>query len=305
MQNQNYYETVVCNLCGSSEYKVKYKPTNTDFDPKEIFSASGGIMGTQQIVECKQCGMIYVNPRIKQDVVISGYSDAEDELYVSQEEGRINTFKKALKLVEKYSPDKGKILDIGAAAGFFLHVAKENGWETFGVEPSKWMSEWGNKKFNVNIKNGVLKDVKFENGFFDVVTMWDVLEHTPDPMSELKETARILKDNGILIINYPNIGSKLARLAGSKWWFILSVHLYHFTHKTIRAYLEKNGFEVIKISRYYQTLNLEHLVKMVGLYNKPISNLGLKVVKLFRMGNLQIPYYASQANVIARKVRSI
>ncbi len=303
--NSNYFEKISCNLCGSKDYTIKYKPTNTDFDPKTIFSASGGVMGTQQIVECKNCGLIYVNPRIKQEIIISGYSDAEDELYVSQEKGRIKTFRKSLKLVEKYSKNKGRILDIGAAAGFFLNVAKENSWEAYGIEPSKWMSEWGNKKFNVNILNGVLTDNSFKDEFFDVVTMWDVLEHTPDPMGELEETNRILKRDGILIINYPNIGSRLAKIAGSKWWFILSVHLYHFTHKTMRMYLEKNGFEVLKISRYYQTLSLEHLVKMVGLYSKTLSNIGLKVVNLLRMNNWQIPYYASQANVIAKKVRNI
>jgi 2-polyprenyl-3-methyl-5-hydroxy-6-metoxy-1,4-benzoquinol methylase len=296
-----YYEFIPCNLCGSTEYKIKYKQTNKNFNPAVIFSASGGIRGTQQIVKCKNCGLIYVNPRIKTGIMISGYSDAVDKLYISQETGRINTFKKSLKLVEKYAPSRGKILDIGAAAGFFLKVAKDAGWEIYGVEPSKWMSDWGNKKFNVNIKNDILKDSKYPPDFFHVVTMWDVLEHTPDPKSELVEVARILKKNGILIINYPNIGSKIAKLAGRQWWFILSVHLYYFNHQTIRSYLEKNGFEVLHIKRYYQTLSLEHLISMIGLYSKLLSRIGQFLVKTLKMNKWQIPYYASQANVIARK----
>lgn len=302
MKNIDYFEEISCNLCGCSEYKIMYKPQKNDFDPGKIFSASGGIMGTQQIVRCKECGLVYVNPRIKRDIVLNAYSDAVDELYVSQEEGRHLTFKKALKLVEKYYPNKGRILDVGTAAGFFLNVARQSGWETYGVEPSKWMSEWGNKRFDVNIKNGILREAEFPDNFFDVITMWDVLEHTADPMKEIAESNRVLKKNGIIIINYPNVGSTLAKFAGSKWWFFLSVHLYYFTPKTISKYLEKNNFMPLKSKRHFQSLNLEHLTKMVGLYSKGLSKLGLKVITGLKIGNWQIPYYASQTNVIAKKI---
>ncbi len=301
MKPEEHYEYVPCNLCGGKEYDVIYKPSKKEFNPHEIFSASGGVMGTQQIVRCRHCGLMYVNPRIKPEIVIGAYGDAVDELYVSQEEGRKKTFVKALRLVEKYAPNKGKILDVGAAAGFFLDTAKQSGWETYGVEPSKWMAKWGNDRFHVNIKAGTLKEAGFPDDYFDVVTMWDVLEHTSDPMGELAEANRVLKKGGILIINYPNAGSSLAKLFRSKWWFFLSVHLYYFTPRTVSRMLAKNNFHPLKSGRHFQTLGLEHLIKMVGLYNKPISNLGLKIAKTFRMGNWQIPYYASQANVIARK----
>ena len=301
MKNTTILEYVPCNLCGSTDYKIMYQPTKKDYDPSEIFSASGGVMGTQQIVKCNHCGLVYVNPRVKNEIVVNAYSDAVDELYVSQAEGRQKTFNNGLKLVEKYVPQRGTILDVGCAAGFFLNVAKKAGWQTYGIEPSKWMSDWGNKKFNVNIKNGTLKDAKLQDEFFDVVTMWDVLEHTSDPMGELAEVNRILKKDGILIINFPNVASKLARVAGGKWWFFLSVHLYHFSPRSMSMMLAKNDFEVIKFSRHYQTLSLEHLVKMVGLYSKGVSKLGLKVINGLSIEDWLIPYYASQANVIAKK----
>jgi len=299
--NQEYLENVPCNLCGSLDCAVMYQPTKKNYNPEEVFSASGGVRGTQTIVKCRNCGLVYVNPRVKPEMIVSAYTDAVDELYVSQEEGRLKTFTQALHLVEKYAPLKGKILDVGCAAGFFLNVAQQNGWEVTGVEPGRWLSEWGRKRFAIDIKNGVLYDASFPDECFDVVTMWDVLEHTPDPRSELAEVNRILKKGGILLINFPNVGSKLARIAGSKWWFFLSVHLYHFTPQTISAMLQKNQFEVVNIGRHYQTLSLEHLVKMTGLYSQGLSNLGLKICSLLRINNWQVPYYASQANVVARK----
>ena len=106
-------------------------------------------------------------------------------LYVSQEEGRLKTFSQGIKLVETYAPNKGKILDVGCAAGFFLNVAKHNGWETYGVEPSRWMSDWGNQRFNLNIKNGTLREAAFPDNFFDVVTMWDYF-NIPDQLLNSK-----------------------------------------------------------------------------------------------------------------------
>jgi len=305
MKITDHYEHVKYNLCQGEDFAIRTKPRVRDFDPDKVFSASHGIMGTQQIVRCRRCGLMFVNPRIKSERVVNAYQDSEDELYVSQAEARIKTFQNSLRLVERYAPQRGKILDVGAAAGFFLKTAKDAGWETYGVEPSRWLAQWGNERYQVNIRPGVLRSAKFKPGFFEAVTMWDVLEHVPDPLSELLETNRILKNGGLLVINYPNIGSKMARLAGSRWWFLLSVHLFYFTQDTLRRYLERAGFKVIQSSRYWQKLELEHLIKMVGLYSRPLSKLGLKIAAALRMNRWKIPYYASQANVVAIKVKDV
>lgn len=301
MNQTNFYETVMCNLCGSPEYEIIIKPTKAVDDPTKIISASGGIMGTQQVVRCKKCGLCYVNPRIKSDTVVSSYTEADDSLYASQAEGRINTFKESLKFIEKYYPSKGKILDIGAAAGFFLKTAKDANWETYGVEPSKWSANFANTNYNVNVKQGTLSDTKFESNFFDVITMWDVLEHVPDPTKELTEVFRILKPGGMLVINYPDFETFIAKLFGSKWWFLLSVHLYYFGKNSMTKILQKCGFAKPDFHPYWQSLSLGHLAKMLSLYNKGISNLSAKLFDILHLSDLKIKYYASQTNVISWK----
>ena len=245
--DSKYFDEIPCNNCGLNDYSIKYQvnPTTEDVDFTEMFSSSSGIVGKDQIVACSECGLIYVNPRLKPEIILRGYSEGHNENYVSQSIGRIETFTKGLSYVEKFAPSKGKILDVGAAAGFFLKVAKDNGWETFGVEPSEWLVDYGNKNFQVNMTAGTLIGSKFNDDSFDVITMWDVLEHTSDPMAEMKEVHRVLKPRGIALINYPNIGSLLSRLAGKNWWFILSVHLYYYTPKTITMLMEKAGFEIL------------------------------------------------------------
>lgn len=298
------FEKINCVVCGSDKYKIIIKPNKKVDDPTKIISASGGVMGTQQVVKCPSCGLSYVNPRIISKKVINSYSEADDSLYASQAEGRINTFKESLNFIEKYSPKKGKILDVGAAAGFFLKVAKNSGWTTHGVEPSKWSVNFANKNYKVNVFQGVLKDAKFKDNFFDVVTMWDVLEHVPNPTEELNEIYRVLKPGGLLVINYPDFGTPLAKLAGAKWWFLLSVHLFYFDKSSMTKILSKCGFVNPKFTSYWQSLSLGHLAKMIGLYSKPLSNMCETFFGFLRINNLKVKYYASQTNVIVWKPKN-
>jgi 2-polyprenyl-3-methyl-5-hydroxy-6-metoxy-1,4-benzoquinol methylase len=299
---RDLYETVTCNLCGSSEYVVKYHPTVEVFDPTTVFGASNGIMGTQYVVKCSRCGLLYVNPRLKAGIIVDSYVQSKDELYASQAEGRERTFQRNLRIVERYAACKGKILDVGAAAGFFLNVARKSGWQPYGVEPSRWLSAYGREKLGIDIQQGTLRETDYPDGYFDVVTMWDVLEHVTDPLCELREVRRILKKGGILIINYPDIGTWMAKLTGRHWWFLLSVHLTYFSSDTLKLMLGKAGFEPIRTGMHFQTLSLGHLIKMVGIYNQTLSRVSHRIARIFRLERLPIPYYASQTNMISRRV---
>lgn len=294
-------QEVSCNLCGSIDYVVLIKPNVTEYDPVEVVTASKGIRGTQRIVRCRECGLVYVNPRINEKTVANSYKDAVDEIYVQGAAGRKHTFRQCVKKINKWRRPPGRLLDIGCAAGFFVHEATKQGWDSMGIEPSRWLVSWGIENLKVKLRTGTLRQGKFKDEDFDVLTMWDVLEHVPDPLSELKECHRILKTGGMLVINYPDFGSFLAKLAGSKWWFLLSNHLYYFTTRTMREYLEKTGFEVKHFTMHWQTLPLGYLSKIFSIYSPGLSRLSERVLRNLRIGNIPIPYYAAQTNVVAVK----
>jgi|WetSurMetagenome_2_1015567.scaffolds.fasta_scaffold207137_1 2-polyprenyl-3-methyl-5-hydroxy-6-metoxy-1,4-benzoquinol methylase len=295
------FESVACNLCGSVEYRVKFQPWVDEYDPQKVLSASGGIRGTQQIVICKQCGLEFVNPRLKSGLVVAAYSSAEDELYTQAGAGRLATFQRSLKLIERYSSPPGRLLDVGCASGFFVQAAGQAGWQAEGVEPSRWFANYGREKLGVTIFPGTLREAKFPDAAFKVITVWDVLEHVPDPLAELREIYRILEPGGVLLVNYPNAGSLLARLAGRNWWFYLSVHLYYFTPRTIAGMLNRAGFEVKAHRRHIQVLPLGHLIKVASIYLGKIAELMFRVTRALHLSELKLPYYASQANIIAVK----
>ena len=99
------FENVVCNLCGSDNYKILIKSRYDQEEQEDLtvkFRSSGDETLVDQVVKCKKCGLIYINPRIKAKMIVDGYSQGSDEAFVSQEEGRAITFGRCLKLVEKY-----------------------------------------------------------------------------------------------------------------------------------------------------------------------------------------------------------
>jgi 2-polyprenyl-3-methyl-5-hydroxy-6-metoxy-1,4-benzoquinol methylase len=302
-QTTELWEKVPCNLCGSTNAKVKYEGT-TDQDMEKMlhsYSASGNFVSKETLVECANCQLVYTSPRLRRDLILKSYVEAEDPMYVSQADGRIKSFEQCLKAVERFQK-KGRVLDIGAAAGFFLKVAKDKGWQTFGIEPSRYLSDYGNKTYDVNITCGTIETAPAYSAPMDVVTLWDVLEHTFDPKDVLNRVNRFLKPGGHVVINYPNIGNWMAKLAGRKYWFILSVHLYYFVPKTIERMLRETGFEVVESAPHYQWLQLGYLIYRLEAYLPAVAKPMGKLVKALGLDQTLIPYFAAQTRVIARKV---
>lgn len=304
-QYQALLESVPCNLCGANDFEIVYQPRYEEAKPDQIlntFRSSGDEVLLDQLVRCRRCGLQYLNPRLGADVVLEGYGAGSDETFISQAAGRERTFAKSLKFIEKFRPKRGRLLDVGTAGGSFMTVAKQAGWDVAGCEPNRWLCEWGNKHYGLKIVPGTIFDMKLPDAVFDVVTLWDVLEHTPDPKAVLKECAQVLKPDGLLVVNYPDIHSSIARLMGRRWVFLLSVHLYYFTSQTLKAILSEVGFRQIARRTHWQTLDLGYILFRMEAYFGGLARLLGRIVKALRLSTLQIPYWMGQMLIIAEKV---
>lgn len=304
MQNKKSFETVVCTICGSGKYSVIYVADynlEKDKDLAQKFRASGDELLVEQLVKCADCGLVFINPRLKSSLVTKGYEEGSDEVFVSQAPARERTFSKALKRIEKYIPHKGTVLDIGTAGGSFLAAAKKRGWKVSGCELNVWMAKWGNAHYALNIKQGTVFEQHYPAVSFDMVTLWDVIEHTPDPAKVVKECNRILKPRGLLVINYPDIGSWIAKLMGRKWLFLTSVHLYYFTRNTMHDLLERAGFDIFVIKPHIQRLEMGYIAKRMHQYNPFLSQCSMLWVNALKLQHKQIPYWLGQTFLIARK----
>ena len=301
-------EHVPCNLCGGDDpetvYEARYEPGRSR-DLVRTFRASGDELLIDRLVKCRRCGLEYVSPRPRGGDIVAAYSEGDDPAYVSQVDARERTFAAALARIETLQPQKGRLLDIGTAAGAFLAAAKGRGWEVEGCEPNRWMAEWGSRHYGVNIRAGELFDQDFPPASFDVVTLWDVVEHTPDPARVVRRIGELLKPGGLLIINYPDRGSWIARLLGRRWPFLSSVHLYYFTRPTLSKMLERHGFEVAQQRPHFQWLELDYLLGRGEVISAPLSRLSRALARRIGIADRQVPYWIGQTYVAAHRKHAL
>lgn len=179
--------------------------------------------------------------------------------YISHTDGNKNWFEKIyqivkkytitqkIKLLEKYFPKKGSLLDIGAGTGDFLEIAKNRNWEITGIEPEQKAIEIASKKGVFLYKNQ--EEIK---NTFDVITLWHALEHIPDLQKQIDFLKNHLKKNGILIIAVPNYKSKDAQIY-KEYWAAYDVprHLWHFSQKSIQLLFNEHNFKIIKTKPMY------------------------------------------------------
>lgn len=297
------YETVPCNVCGSTSSRLVYPGTDRqqrDF-VREFQSAADERLA-EPLVACTECGLQFVNPRLRPDLVLAGYAEGTNEVFVSQAAARVRTFERAVTLLERHVPARGRLLDIGTAAGSFLHAAQRHGWHVQGCEPNRWLCEWARTHYGLQVSPGTVFDQQYPDGSFDAVTLWDVLEHTPDPARVVRECHRILAPGGLLVINYPDIGSWIARLMGRRWVFLLSVHLYYFTRTTISALLGRGGFEVVETRPHVQCLQLGYVLKRAEETVGLPARWAAAAAKAVGLARVQVPYWVGQTLVVARRM---
>lgn len=254
-------ESTDCRLCGGKE--------NQTFLKKDGLS----------LAKCSTCGLVYLNPRPKAMDLKQLY----DKRFRKIEGGPAHSFDDFLKdpkgfsrnyrisrlrYIKKYARGP-RLLDVGCAYGIFLYVASQSGYKVSGVEMSSYSAETARKKFNVDVYNGSLAGAAFKPSIFDVVTLWDVLEHLMDPLAELREVHRLLKPGGLIAIQLPNLRGLDVAILKEKWgWLQLPYHLYFFTPSTLKQMVEKSGFEVVGLRTYHVDLWDIMLRKFFKRYDK-------------------------------------
>jgi SAM-dependent methyltransferase len=192
-----------------------------------------------------------------------GYVD-----YDKDKQAMIPTFQEYLDRIEKLNPTKGKMLDIGAATGFFLDLARQRGWEPHGVEPSDHAASIGRAK-GIDVITGTLDDCRFPDHFFDVITLWDVIEHLPEPRKALATVRRLVKPKGIIVINTPDSGSMLSKTLGTKWHLVVPPeHLNLFHRKSLQLLLEESGFSVLQTDTIGKRFTIQYVTQTLAHWTK-------------------------------------
>lgn len=182
--------------------------------------------------------------------------------------------------VEQFSK-KGNYLDIGCASGYVLEVAQRYGFEPFGVEVSPQVAQIAKEKFNSNIFIGTieknLSKKTIPEDFFHLISFFDVLEHLDNPLFVLRKIRKCLVAEGLLLITTPDINSFSSKIMRKKWPHILDEHLTYFSKETLRAILDKSGFDLLTIEPAMKFHNYKYINYRFSRYPIPIITTLVKI----------------------------
>jgi len=299
---------IKCKLCGYENFKVVYDingKRSDCLDQVYKITALDNSQNDLRLIRCLRCDLVSANPTLKIEQINSLYSLLQDELYISEEKGRRITAKIILKKISKYKGGK-RLLEVGCAAGFLLDEAKSLGWEVYGVDPSRWLVDFAEKKFGLKLVCGRLKDAAFAPNYFDVIILADVLEHFVDPKEELERIRSILKPGGILYISTPDINSFISRALKAKWWGIQKGHLYYFSKKTLNNLLDVCGFRPLGYASYKRVFSIAYWQKRLAAYNENLAKMFGFLTGCFflKSGLLRISFH-DQIEVFSCKKRLV
>jgi hypothetical protein len=204
--------------------------------------------------DCPYCSLRFVNPRyLASDIYDNdyfqgashgfGFSNYEEDKIASEE-----YLRKYLKWINTFTRVKSKkLLDVGAANGYFVDLANKSGLDALGLEISNSAVDWA-VKLERPVIQGTLETLN-DGIVYDVITALDVLEHIPDPLIFLKIARTKISNDGIILINVPYLGSAFSRISGKSWHaYLPPEHWMYFNKKSLQILLEMAGFEVV-ISR--------------------------------------------------------
>ena len=284
--------TVPCNLCGRDDYRVRF-PATTEPDALRVDAfrcTHAGYGHHAQIVECRHCGLVYANPRWPTNAVLEAYTSVEDETYVEERHGRELTFRHHLGRIERIvGPAAGRaLLDVGAYIGVFVEVAAAAGWQAQGVEPSSWAAAEAQRR-GLAVHIGTLDSVDLPPESFDLITMWDVIEHLSDPAAELARARRLLRPGGWLVAHTMDISAPLARIMGPRWPWLMDMHIYYFDRRTLPAMFTANGLRVVWQGTQGRYLRLGYLATRVGGLNAGLGRLAGAVVDGLGLHEAAVP----------------
>ncbi len=260
---------VPCALCGSSSYRRVVD------------------LGWRRILKCAQCGLVRADPLpspeeklraetydYEQDVACPEVQDLFANYHRDfVEDPIIRRMRQHLADLENVTGGPGTLLDVGAATGIFMHLARERGWRPIGVELCETRAQEAMKEFDLDIRVGTFEQQSFDGVHFDGMSMLDVVEHVPDPLAMLRRAHALLRPGGAVFIAVPNqqclltvLVNTYARLGGPNAQKLLPrlyvpLHLHYFTPATLTRLVTTAGF---------QRRLLRHAPVYLGRYTMPL-----------------------------------
>jgi SAM-dependent methyltransferase len=263
------------------------------------------------IVRCTNCQLAYVWPRYSDDELEILYADEQlfkcstdpeghKRSYLGEREAKQRYFVQVGNWLEQYKQG-GELLEVGCGPGFFLDVLGSQ-WRGRGVDLSPYAVDYGRRELGLDLAQGAFVPGLYAPASFDAVAMLQVLDHLPNPRQALSESARLLRQGGVLLLtSLVNGRSYCARLFAGGYRLLAPNHLYYFSPRTLERLLRETGFALEKMRfPYWHTpyCNFREIKNLAVQSGRALAaHLRRREPRV-----LSPPFYGNHIDVVARKL---
>ena len=259
-----------CNNCGSANYAVVY---------------NAGRAQVHQIVSCLECGLMYAFPLARENLetysVTAGEQEPLSEASPEVRRGinKLPDYAKIESVLRELMPDRGHVVEVGAYSGILLQYFRDREWRVTGIEPDGRAVEFARNAYQLDIRNGTLLTSDLEDGSADAVVMLHVIEHMDDPAANVRAIVRLLREDGIFVVETPSYDTLSYRILGRRERSLsCDGHVFFYTQATLTRLLSQCGFDIIRCDRVGRTMSISRLLWNIGVMSK--SNAVQRVLQL-------------------------
>lgn len=265
----------ICPACENTQYK-------------NLYAIDKG-----KLITCQKCQLVFYVPRPTQEELANFYDQQSyrqdySQSVMSSYDFTKNRYQELKKIVSKYQPNlfnkpHKTFLDVGCGLGDLLQLAITDGWEVYGTEISPKAVAQAQENIHKQISVGDILSLDLPEHYFDLITIYHVIEHLIDPIATLKRLKKLLSPEGILFIETPNLGSLGAKIRGENWSNIIPPeHINYYNHKSLSNSLTIAGFDEFKI-----LTNSPYKIEVISTWSKPLKIIArsiYKITPIFGMG---------------------
>lgn len=244
-----------CPVCGAQvdsgrDWRLKK-------DGLDLVTCPGcGLLMRASLPDAAELSSIYAAEYFKNgtDEPVDGYAD-----YIADAKWHRDAARRRLAILDRFVPHRGELLDVGAAAGFFVAEANTHGWKAEGIDVAEAMVSWGLSNLDAHLQLGSLESIG-GSARYEAITMWDYIEHSLDPRGEIEKAHDLLRPGGVLALSTGDADSLVGRLSGSRWHLLTPRHHnFFFGSSTLRQLLRRSGFEVVWMRHPASWYSVAHL----------------------------------------------
>ncbi len=278
----------ICPLCGCTTYRER------------------AAFGKAVMVSCTSCDLVrqlgasfdatvYQDDYYASDRPTGGYAN-----YIRDSDINRRTFASRLRGIERRIGRRGRLLDVGCALGDFVLEASRRGWSAEGLEVSAFAAAQARAR-GARVHLGLLGPQTIPDSTYDVITLYDTLEHTDDPVGMLREVRRTLVPGGLAHIVTPNVAGVQSRVFGRHWYhYKPGEHLVYFGPATLRRASEDAGLEWAGSARTGSYVTVAYVLDRLRVYSRVFRTLG-RVTNALRLDTIVFYLHAGEIEAWTRR----